>query len=158
VVPPVGLSPTTIADLTDGGYRLSAALHAIGYRGTLSADAIVTPDGAVMFSEYNGRITGSTHIYSALGAQMIGKKWMQKRILLERRGWTAASFQDAVNMLNNSGLAFNETTRTGIVLTGTFIPTRKVISYTIVAETLAAAMNLEEQLHLVSPRAIENLN
>ncbi len=157
VIPPVGLSPTTVAEIVDGGHQLSSALRATGYRGTLSADAIVTPDAKVLFSEYNGRITGSTHIYSIIGARIVGKEWMQKRVLLERRGWKAPSFQAAVDMLNNSGLAFDPKTRSGVVLTGTFIPTRKVISYTVVAEDLAAAIRLEEKLHQVSPRAIETL-
>ncbi len=157
VVPPLELSPTTIAEIVDQGHRLSSAVHAIGYRGNLSADAIVTPDGRVMFSEYNGRITGSTHIYSVVGEMIVGKEWMQKRILLERRGWSARSFQDAVNMLHKSGLAYNSVTKTGVVLTGTFIPARQVISYTIVAEDMPAALKLEEQLHKVSPRVVEIL-
>lgn len=155
VIPPIGLSPITIAKIVDGGHRLSAGIHAMGYRGTLSADAIVTPEGKVFFTEYNGRITGSTHLYATIGARILGGEWMQRRILLERRGWSAPSFQAAVDMLKESGLAFNHETRTGVILTGTFIPTRQVISYTIVGEDLAAAMYLEEQLHRVSPRAIE---
>lgn len=157
VVPPIGLSPMTIADIVDQGHRLSAAVQAIGYRGTLSADAIVKPDGLVLFSEYNGRITGSTHIYSVVGEKMIGKAWMQRRILLERRGWIAPSFQEAVNRLHKSGLAYNSETRTGVILTGTFIPTRQVVSYTIVAEDMPAALKLEEDLHRVSPRAVEKM-
>lgn len=157
VIPPLGLSPTTVAEIVDGGRRLSLALHATGYRGMLSADAIVTSDAEVMFTEYNGRITGSTHIYSVVGARIVGKEWMQKRILLERRGWCAPSFQAAVDMLNDSGLAFNRNTHTGVILTGTFIPARKVISYTVVAENFTAALELEKKLHLVSPRAIEAL-
>ena len=157
VIPPVGLSPTTIAELVAEGYRLSTAIHAIGYRGTLSADAIVTPNGAVLFNEYNGRITGSTHIYASIGARIVGKDWMQKRILLERRGWKVHSFKDAANMLKTSGLAFNHKTKTGIILTGTFIPARGVISYTVVAEDLTAALNIEKQLLQVSPRAVEPL-
>lgn len=157
VIPPVGLSPTTVAQIVDGGHRLSAAMQAIGYRGTLSADAIVTPDAQVLFSEYNGRLTGSTHIYSIIGASILGKDWMRKRILVERRGLVVPSFQEAVNMLNNSGLAFNHKTQRGIILTGTFIPARKVISYTVVAEDLAAALALEEKLHCVSPRSVEVL-
>lgn len=155
VLPPVDLSPVTIAEIIDGGHRLSVAMHAIGYRGTLSADAIVTPEASVMFSEYNGRITGSTHLYSAVGERIVGNDWMLKRILLERRGWTAPSFQAAVDQLKASGLAYNHRTRCGVILTGTFIPARKVISYTVIAEDYATAISLEKQLHQVSPRSIE---
>lgn len=155
VIPPVGLSPTTIAKLVTGGYRLSAAMHAIGYRGMLSADAIVTPCAQVLFNEYNGRITGSTHIYAIVGDHIVGKAAMQHRVLLERRGWSAPSFQTAVDNLKRSGLAYNPVTQTGVILTGTFIPTRKVISYTVVATDLDAALHLEGALHEVSPRLLE---
>lgn len=155
VIPPVGLSPTTVAEIIAGGARISASMQTIGYRGTLSNDAIVTPDGEVFFSEYNGRITGSTHIYATVGTRIVGKAWMRKRVLLERRGWIAPSFQTAVDRLKASGLAFNPETKQGIVLTGTFFPSRQVISYTVVAEDLSAALALEAALHRVSPRAIE---
>jgi hypothetical protein len=108
-----------------------------------------------LFTEYNGRITGSTHLYATVGARILGKEWVQKRVLLDRRGWTAPSFQAAVDMLKNAGLAFNHETHTGIVLTGTFFPTRKVISYTVVAQDLTSAIQLEKQLHEVSPRTVE---
>jgi hypothetical protein len=153
IIPPVGLSVTALAKIVDGGRRLSVAMHSIGYRGTLSADAIVTPDDTVLFTEYNGRITGSTHIYSTVGARVVGNNWMQNRILVERRGWMVPSFQAAVSMLNESGLAYNQKSKTGFVLSGTFIPNRQVISYTVVAKSLAEATNLEEQLYRVSPLA-----
>lgn len=157
VIPPVGLSPISVAEIIDQGHRLSVALHNMGYRGILSADAIVTPEGQVMFSEYNGRITGSTHIYSTVGKRLVGEQWMKKRVLLERRGWTAPSFQAAVDNLYHSGLTYDHEQKTGVVLTGTFIPARQVISYTIVAEDLPAAIKMEKQLHAVSPRAVEAL-
>ena len=77
---------------------------------------------------------------------------MSKRVLLERRGWTAPSFPAAVEMLKSSGLAFNPQTQQGVVLSGTYYPIPKTISYTIVAEDLAAALRIEEKLHQVSPR------
>jgi hypothetical protein len=117
----------------------------------------VTPDGIVLFTEYNGRVTGSTLLYSSIGPRVVGKDWAQRCILLERRNWRATSFQAAVDTLKKSGLAFNHKTKTGIILTGTFIPTREVISYTVVAENLAEAISLEEKLHQISPRDIEIL-
>jgi hypothetical protein len=150
VIPPVGLAATTIARIVESGYRLAAAIHTIGYRGILSADAIVTPDTSVLFTEYNGRMTGSTHMYSTIGERIIGKDWMQRRILMERRGWRVPSFQAALDLLNDFGLAFNRETQSGVVLTGPFFKTRKVMGYTVVAENLAAAISLEAQLNQVS--------
>lgn len=152
VIPPVGLDPTALAQIVDGGRRLSQAVHAMGYRGNLSADAIVTADGTTLFTEYNGRITGSTHIYATVGARVVGPVAMRHRVLRERRGWSTTSFQAAVDKLEASGLGFDRETRTGVVLTGSFVPTRKVVSYTVVAEDLAGAARLEEQLDKVSPR------
>lgn len=154
VIPPVGLSNTTTAEIVDSGARLCAALHAIGYRGIVSADAIVSADNTVYFSEYNGRVTGSTHIYATIGARIVGKEAMSKRVLLERRGWTAPSFQAAVDRLRNSGLAYHSQTQKGVILSGIYYPIPKVISYTIVAEDLTDALSIEEKLHQVSPRAI----
>ncbi len=153
VIPPIGLSPHAIALIVDGGRRLSEAMHKIGYRGNLSADAIVSADGKVFFSEYNGRITGSTHIYSAIGERIVGKNWVQSRILVERRGWIAPSFEGAVRMLNDSGLAYNHETKTGFILSGTFIKTLRVISYTVIAKNLEEAVFLEKKLHEISPRS-----
>ncbi|XYH97091.1 peptide ligase PGM1-related protein [Sorangium sp. So ce1128] len=153
VLPAVGLAPVALAQLVDATRRLCEAVHALGYRGTLGPDAIVTPDGEILFTEYNGRITGSTHIYATVGARVVGKEAMRRRILLERQGWTAPSFQVAVDRLFESGLAYNPATEVGIVLVSAFNPVYKVISYCIVAEDLPAALELEERLDKVSPRA-----
>lgn len=154
VVPPIGLSATTMADIISNGGKLCAALHAIGYRGMISADAIVTADNTVYFNEFNGRVTGSTHIYATIGARIVGKETMANRVLLERRGWIAASFQEGVTMLRDSGLAYDPKSKSGIILSGTYFPGPKIISYTIVAENLTVALQLEKELHQVSPRAI----
>lgn len=153
VVPPVHLSADAVAAVTDGSRRLAEAVFAMGYRGNLSADAIVTPAGDVFFTEYNGRITGSTHVYAVLGERVLAPGALRKRVLLERRGWVAPSFQGGVDALERAGLAIDRETNVGIALTGTFIPTRKVVSYTVVAEDLPAALALEKRMHEISPRA-----
>jgi len=153
IMPPVGLSPISIANIITNGYKLSTALHTIGYRGMVSADAIVTPDGKVLFSEYNGRITGSTHIYATLGKRILGEHWAEHHILLERRGWIAPSFQTAVEWLKDSNLAYNNEKKSGVILSSISSPTCHSIGYTIVAENLAAAKELEQKLLAISPRS-----
>jgi hypothetical protein len=45
---PADLDPGTLERLIEGGRRMCVPLHAMGYRGMLSADAIVTPDRQVL--------------------------------------------------------------------------------------------------------------
>src|SRR5262249_18715001 len=49
IFPALALQPDTLEKLVEGGRRICEALHAIGYRGVLSADAIVTPNREVLF-------------------------------------------------------------------------------------------------------------
>jgi hypothetical protein len=93
---PADLDPETLNRLIEGGRRMCVPLHAMGYRGMLSADAIVTPDRQVLYTEWNGRLTGSTHTYFILGDKVVGKDYASDRVLLEHvwpQGWATSSFQ-----------------------------------------------------------------
>jgi hypothetical protein len=153
ILPPVGLSHVALAELVDSSHRLCNALHAMGHRGNVSADAIFTPTGDVLFTEYNGRITGSTHIHATIGARVVGKDTMRRRVLLERQGWSAPSFSVAVERLQSSGLAYDHAAKLGIVLVSACDARRSRVSYCVVAESLEGALSLERKLEEVSPRA-----
>ncbi|MFC9328865.1 peptide ligase PGM1-related protein [Kitasatospora sp. NPDC057015] len=138
IMPAVGLEPHTFQRLVELGRRLCEPLHALGYRGTLGADAIVTPDGEVLFTEYNGRVTGSTHIYGVIGEQVVGPGYGEDRVILERvwpEGWSVPSFAAAVERLAATGTGWNPGTRTGVVLTNAFDGEHGVM-YCIVAADL----------------------
>ncbi|MCD9194307.1 peptide ligase PGM1-related protein [Streptomyces albireticuli] len=148
VMPCVGLEPEVMRALVDGGRELCESLHAMGYRGRCATDAIVTPRREVLFTEYNGRITGSTHIYAVLGEQVIGDGYGTDRLILERvwpEGWAVGSFADALERLTASGHAYDPATRTGVLFTNAF-DGRNGVMYCIAAPDLDTAWSLDRQL------------
>jgi hypothetical protein len=148
IIPARQLTETQLDELIAGGRRLCEPLHAIGYRGRLSADAIVTPAGEVMFTEYNGRITGSTPIYEVIGEQIVGN-YQRDRTLVESvwpDDWSVSSFQHAVNALAEAGLAYCARMRTGVLLISAFDSERKAVMYCIVAEDLETAREYQDKM------------
>lgn len=144
IIPAPGLSGPELAELVAGGSRMCEALRAMGYRGMLSADAIVTAEREVLFTEYNGRITGSTHIYSVIGEHLVGADYARTRVLLEREGWPVPSLCEAVTALREAGLAFDPGTRTGVVLAMPYNPSNSSIRYCAVAPDLATARQSQQ--------------
>lgn len=146
IIPAPGLQGSRLQQMLVGGERLAGAIHGIGYRGILSADALLTPQDEVLFTECNCRITGSTHIYEVVGKQLVGDDYAHQRVLLERDGVGAASFADAVRVLAELGLAYSRETRTGVVLVMAFNPSDSTIRYCVVERTLEAALEMENVL------------
>jgi hypothetical protein len=148
VMPAVGLEPDVLDAMVDGAGRLVAAVHAMGYRGVLGPDAIVTPEREVLFTEYNGRVTGSTHIYERIGRLVVGPGFGRDRIILERvwqEGWSTPSFKATLARLTEAGLAYSPASRTGVVLTNAF-DNRNGVMYCIVAEDLDRAWAHERDM------------
>ncbi len=148
VMPAQGLEPQVMDALIDGAGRLARGLHAAGYRGVLCPDAIVTPEREVLFTEFNGRVTGSTHIYGVIGEAVVGPGYGKDRIILERvwpDGWSTPSFAATLERLTRAGLAYCARERTGVVLTNAF-DGRGGVMYCVVAEDLDRAWALDRSL------------
>jgi hypothetical protein len=151
VMPATGLEPEALEGVCDGARRLAEAMRAIGYRGMLGPDAIVTPQREVLFTEFNGRITGSTHIYGRIGKHVVGRGYGKDRVILERvwpEGWSVESFVSALERVSAAGLAYDPVSRTGVVWTNAFDNVKGVM-YCIVAEDLDAAWACDGQLKSV---------
>ncbi|HEV2343289.1 MAG TPA: peptide ligase PGM1-related protein [Actinocrinis sp.] len=148
VMPSVGLEDEVLREMVDSARRLASALHAIGYRGVLSPDAIVTPERDVLFTEFNGRVTGSTHIYDRIGRHVVGDGFGKDRVILERvwpEGWSVESFAAMVRRLGEAGFAYDRDSRSGVVLTNAFDGENGVM-YCVVAEDLDQAWSLDSEL------------
>jgi hypothetical protein len=148
-MPAQGLPTEKERQLVDGGRRLCEALRVIGYRGHLSADAIVTPRGEVLFTEYNGRVTGSTHIYAVIGEQVVGEGYGHDRLILERvwpSGWSTPSFAATIERLDGAGLSYDSAARRGVVLTNAYDAVYQGVMYCIVAEDLDVAWAIDRAL------------
>ncbi|MEU5049179.1 peptide ligase PGM1-related protein [Streptomyces sp. NPDC021096] len=149
IIPPTEFSPEILGELTRQGRNLCEPLRAMGYRGRLSADAVITPDGELLFTEYNGRVTGSTHVYSVFGGKIVGREFMKDRVLLEGfwpKGWSVPSFDSAVETLAHAGLAYDRGSRSGVIISSAFDRRDDTLLHCVVAESLTAAYEVEKKL------------
>ncbi|MFF3210039.1 peptide ligase PGM1-related protein [Streptomyces sp. NPDC002886] len=136
--------PRFPAFLTEA-HRLCETVRAMGYRGPISVDAIVTPGGEILINEFNGRVGGSTHI-NYLAEQLVGPDFLRERILIQRHHWQVPSFREAVDRIRELGLAFDPESRTGVVITSDDSRDGGTVEYCLVAEDMTAAEEIEEAL------------
>ena len=154
VLPAQDLEDSVRADLFDGADRLAHALQALGYRGTVSPDAIVNDHREVIFTEWNARITGSTHLHAGIGRRVVGDAFGKDRLVMERlwpSGWSVTSFSDASQRLESSGLAYDDRSREGVVLNTAF-DGRGGLIYSVVAEDVDRSYDLDRSLKNVFGR------
>ncbi|GLY30447.1 hypothetical protein [Kineosporia sp. NBRC 101731] len=125
----VPLSPDvpeqTRTALLDGGARLAEAYRAFGYRGYLSADALVLPDGQVVFTEVNAQVSGSLHIYQTIAHQIVDVNAEPRRSVVEYHvppTWVVPSFDTFLTALDDLDLRYDDVTRSGVIVSMPAIP------------------------------------
>ncbi|MBE7702231.1 hypothetical protein H9623_18220 [Oerskovia sp. Sa1BUA8] len=147
VIPPQSVEGEVLAVLVELGRRACEPYRAMGYRGTLCADGIVTPDGGVYFTEVNGRLTASSHLHVNLIDRVVGREWRDRRVFLERASrWEVPSLTEALTRLAESGLGYDPATRTGVVVTADYTAATGRVTYCVVAETYERALDVEAQV------------
>ncbi|MEV7774994.1 peptide ligase PGM1-related protein [Kitasatospora sp. NPDC086791] len=139
ITPPVTPDPEAVAELVRQGAELSESLRVIGYRGTVSADAVLTPKGEIYFHETNGRLTGSSHLHDAYFGRLLREEHRDSRYILELAGLKVPSFARAVAAIDAAGLAFDPETGTGVLYSCDFAPADGSVMYCVVAESPEAA-------------------
>ncbi|MGW1411732.1 preATP grasp domain-containing protein [Streptomyces sp. NPDC002403] len=125
VVPLGSVTEAARAALLDGGARLAEAYRAFGYRGHLSADALVLPDGSVVFTEVNAQVSGSLHIYQAIAHGIVDIVAEPARQVVEYHvppTWAVPSFTAFLAALDELDLAYDPATRTGVIVSMPAIP------------------------------------
>ncbi|WP_331970140.1 peptide ligase PGM1-related protein [Actinophytocola sp.] len=149
VLPASGISRAELDAVIAGARLLCEAMRAIGYRGILGPDAIVTPDGEILFTEHNGRATGSTHMYGVIGKKVIGPGFGKDRVIVDRQPtvpWSVASFREAADRLRGSDIAFDPATRRGVMLVQPFNVMTGSIPYVVVDDSVEVAIKTERLL------------
>lgn len=138
--------------LVTGGRRIAEAYQAMGYRGYLSADGIVTPTGQVFFTEANARITGSTHIYVGIGERLLGAGYAETHYLIDRiwpETWRAVSFRDALEKLSEAGILFDDERQDGVVLCSPLDRRDNTIMHCVVTGDLEKGTSYHEALEKI---------
>ncbi|WP_308198526.1 peptide ligase PGM1-related protein [Actinomadura terrae] len=96
--------------------RLADLVRSLGYRGMMSIDGIRTPDGRTLFTEFNGRLSGLTHLQGML-TTLVAPDYLRERAIAAGY-FQARSFKDAHDRLATAGVSFDPEARKGVVLTG----------------------------------------
>ncbi|MFF8950713.1 peptide ligase PGM1-related protein [Streptomyces sp. NPDC014940] len=151
IMPSQKLSHDQLQCLLHHSRRLSGQLHAMGYRGMVGHDAVLTPDGEILFTEFNCRTTGTTHLYSVIGERVVGTDYPERRVILEHVGWKVPSLQAAVSRLAAAGLAYDPVRRVGVVLSEDFDPAHGDVFFCAIAEDLDAATACEKRVLTLFP-------
>lgn len=119
IVPLPDVADGVREQLLDGGARLAQAYQALGYRGHLSADAIVTPDGRVTFTEVNAQVSGSLHIYQEIAHGIVAVTANPQRSVVEYHvppTWAVADFATFLRAVDELGCAYDPVARTGVIV------------------------------------------
>ncbi|WP_131770572.1 hypothetical protein [Candidatus Protofrankia californiensis] len=125
IVPLRGVDEEARAQLLQGGARLAEIYRALGYRGYLSADAIITVDGHVVFTEVNAQVSGSLHIYQVIAHSIVDTAAAPERSVVEYHvppTWAVPDFDAFLTAVNEIGCAYDPAARTGVIVSMPVIP------------------------------------
>ncbi|GAA3838954.1 hypothetical protein GCM10022403_084140 [Streptomyces coacervatus] len=125
VVPLDGVDDLVRAALLDGGTRLAEAYRSFGYRGHLSADALILPDRTVVFTEVNAQVSGSLHIYQSIAHGIVNHAAAPRRQVVEYHvppTWAVPDFAAFQTALHELGLAYDADSRTGVIVSMPALP------------------------------------
>lgn len=125
IVPLRGVDPAIHDRMVVLGTRLAEAYRAVGYRGYLSADAVVDADGHVIFTEVNAQVSGSLHIYDVIAHRIIDTSAQPERSVVEHHvppTWAVADFDDFVGAVRELGCGYDPASRSGVIVSMPIIP------------------------------------
>jgi hypothetical protein len=106
-------------ELVEGGTRLANAWRAVGYRGRLSADAVLDSDGRVLFTEVNAQVSGSLHIYEVIAHQIVRTDLAPQRSVVEYHvppTWAVADFATFLAACDELGCGYDPVARIGVIV------------------------------------------
>jgi len=113
-----GLAPDVRARLVGLATTLAELYRTIGYRGPLSADTVVSEDGRVTFTEVNGQVTGSTHLYAAIAHRIVDTARAPERTVvqcLSASHWQITDLDQFLRGLEQAGCGYDRNRREGVL-------------------------------------------
>lgn len=116
-VPLRTVSLATRERLIDMGHALAKTYHAFGYRGPLSADAVIEDDGHITFTEMNARVGGSLHLYEGIGRRVVDLRRSPKRALVQyvTGRWRLQSVEHFLQCVQDLQLGYDRSSRKGVI-------------------------------------------
>ena len=119
-IPLRDVSVDVLARLVHHGSRLAHIYQSFGYRGCLSADAVVDGDGNLVFTEMNARVGASLHLYERVGYQIVDVWRRPERSVVQYvtgKHWKIPSLTAFIDTSKELGLAYDSKTRKGVIVT-----------------------------------------
>jgi hypothetical protein len=119
-IPLRGVNADVYARLVHHGSRLAHLYQSFGYRGCLSADALVDEEGNLVFTEMNARVGASLHLYERIGYQIVDVWRTPERSVVQYvtgKQWRIPSLSAFLNATREMGLAYEPVTRKGVIVT-----------------------------------------
>jgi len=104
--------------LVTSGTRLAEFYRAIGYRGHLAGDALVTEDGEVTFTEVNAQVTSSTHVYTAIAHRIVDTSREPERSVAQCHSpsdWAMADIDEFIRGVDEVGCLYDQDSREGVI-------------------------------------------
>ena len=119
-IPLRGVNADVHARLVHHGSRLAHLYQSFGYRGCLSADALVDVAGNLVFTEMNARVGASLHLYECIGYQIVDVWRRPERSVVQYvtgKQWRIPSLTAFLDATKEMGLAYDPATRKGVIAT-----------------------------------------
>lgn len=124
---------------------LLATVAALGYRGPINIDAIVTLDGHLLFNECNGRWGGGTVLHE-IGKRLIGAEFAASHVVASLRDLPSPGFAPLLALLENAGLLFDPAKGHGSCVLACDDDMSHSFEAVVIANSPKAARQLEAQL------------
>ncbi|MFE0463839.1 hypothetical protein ACFW1A_31750 [Kitasatospora sp. NPDC058965] len=113
------LEPQLCERLLAAAARLAEQYRALGYRGHLSADAIVDRAGDFAFTELNARVTGSLHLYGPIATRVARAHDEPRRTVTQHRtpaAWPPMDLPGFLAVAEQAGVRFDPHRRSGVLI------------------------------------------
>lgn len=117
----------------------------LGYAGLINMDAVATEDGDLIFTEFNGRLGGCSHIH-VLGERLIGPDYLARGVALSRNHVAAPPLRRLLAGLEEAGLSFDRETGEGTVVMTADDRLTGTVEYLVFAADRDRADHLERRV------------
>jgi hypothetical protein len=148
VYPPQDLTPRLHAQL--GAYMQQVAIVAqqLGYYGPMNIDAIVTASGQLLFTEFNGRVGGTTGI-DTIGRRLLGEDYLDRYVLASHIEVPAPGCDLLAKALDEHGLLFTRGSDHGVIIYNDTTEETGTVEYIVVGRGWDETSRDEERLRRV---------
>ncbi|NQE90861.1 peptide ligase PGM1-related protein [Nocardia terpenica] len=152
-IPAQGLPAAQHARLCADAQQLAVLAQRVGYHGLINCDAIIDQHGEILFTEFNGRAGGCTHI-DIIARRLLGEDYLRNYVLLTQNAVKSPAFSKLLTLLADASLLFCRDRRAGIIVAQDNTAVTGTIEYIAIGRDHDEALDYEHRLQV----ALDNAN